>query len=196
MIFNSIIKSQFSYRPLVLMSCSRTSNNLINKVHEMWLRIILNDYSIDFKTLLKNNNDICNHHRNIKALLIVVFKMKNGLVPPAMESILNKRFNTYNLRNFQKLSTERERTVWYGLETLSYRHPHIWSLLPQSLKEMNSLSQFKRKNKYWICRDCPCRLCKVYSQTLDFYNVKSYASDKLANLATISEKFVNLIFVR
>ena len=47
--------------------------------------------------MLENNNDICNHRRNIKALLIEVFKMKNELVPPIMESILNKRFKVYNL---------------------------------------------------------------------------------------------------
>ena len=69
------------------MFCSRTSNNMINNLHERSLRIILNDYSSDFNILLENNNDICNHHRNIKAL--------NELVPPTMESILNKRFNTY-----------------------------------------------------------------------------------------------------
>ena len=43
LIFNSIIKSQFSYCSLVWMFCSRTSNNMINKLHERSLRIILND---------------------------------------------------------------------------------------------------------------------------------------------------------
>ena len=76
LIFNSIIKS-FSYCPLAWMFCSRTSNNMINKLHQRSLRIILNDYSSDFNILLENNNDICNHHRNIQALLIEVFKMKN-----------------------------------------------------------------------------------------------------------------------
>ena len=168
LIFNSIIKPQFSYCPLVWMFCSRISNNMINKLHEKSLRIILNDYSNDFNILLENNNGICNHHRNIQALLIEVFKMKNKLAPPIMESILNKRFNTYNLRNFQEFVTERKRTVWHGLETLSYRNPQLWSLLPESLKEMNSLTQFKRNIKYWICRDCPCRLCKVWIQNLGF----------------------------
>ena len=120
LIFNSIIKSQFSYCPLVWMFCSRTSNNMINKLHERSLRIILNDYSSDFNILLENNNDICNHHRNIQALLTEVFKIKNELASPIMESILNfKRFNTYNLRNFQELATERKRTVWYDQLPLS-----------------------------------------------------------------------------
>ena len=77
LIFNSIIKSQFSYCPLVWMFGSRTSNNMINKIHERSLRIILNDYSSNFKILLENNNDLSNHHRNTQALLTEVFKMKN-----------------------------------------------------------------------------------------------------------------------
>ena len=76
-IFNSIIKSQFSYCPLVWMFCSRTLNNMINKLHERSLRIILNYYSSNFNILLENNNDISNHHRNIQPLLIEVFKRKN-----------------------------------------------------------------------------------------------------------------------
>ena len=131
----------------------------------MSLRIKLNDYSSNLNILLENNNDVSNHHKNIQALLIEVFKMKNRLSPLIMESILNKRFNIYNLRNFQEFSTERKRTTWYSLENLSYLYPQLWSLLPESLKEMNSLSQFKRN---WICRDCPCRLCKVYIQNLEF----------------------------
>ena len=121
LIFNSIIKLQFSYCPLVWIFCSRTSNNMINKLHERSLRIILNDNSCDFNILLEKINEICNHHGNIQALLTEVFKMKNELTPPIMDSILNKRFNTYNLTNFQEFATERKRTVWYGLETPSYR---------------------------------------------------------------------------
>ena len=84
---------------------------MINNLLERPLRIILNDYSNDFSILLENNSDICKHHRNIQALLIEVFKVKNGLAPPIMELILNKRFNTYKLRNFQEFATERKTTV-------------------------------------------------------------------------------------
>ena len=57
LIFNSIIKSQFSYCPLKSMFCSRTSNNMINKLHERSLRILLNDSSSAFNILPENNND-------------------------------------------------------------------------------------------------------------------------------------------
>ena len=46
-------------------------------------------------------------------------KSKNELAPPIMDSMFEKRNEPYNLRNFQEFSTERKRTVYYGLETLS-----------------------------------------------------------------------------
>ena len=54
MIFNALIKSQFSYCPLVWMFCSRQTNNMINKIHERALRIVLNDHISDFETMLRN----------------------------------------------------------------------------------------------------------------------------------------------
>ena len=66
LVFNSIVKSQFNYCPLVWTFCSRTSINMINKELERALRVVLNDYTSDFKTLLQRNNDVCNHQRNIK----------------------------------------------------------------------------------------------------------------------------------
>ena len=57
LIFNSIIKLQFNKCPLIWMFCFRTSNNMINKIYERVLRLILNDHTIDFDILLQNNND-------------------------------------------------------------------------------------------------------------------------------------------
>ena len=82
---------------------------MINKLHERSIKVILNDYSSNFNILLENNNDISNHHRNIQALLIEIFKLKNELAPLIMEPTLNKRFNTYNLRNLQGLAMERKK---------------------------------------------------------------------------------------
>ena len=43
------------------MFCSRTSNNMINKIHEKALRLILKDHTGKFDILLQNNNETCNH---------------------------------------------------------------------------------------------------------------------------------------
>ena len=54
LVFNSLIKSQFNYCPHIWMFYSRTSNDMINKIHERAaLRLILNDHTSDFDTLLQ-----------------------------------------------------------------------------------------------------------------------------------------------
>ena len=143
LIFNSMIKSHFNYCPLLWMFCSRTSNNRINKLHERSLRVIHNDETNDFNTLLEMNNEVTIHQRNIQVLMLEVFKIKYESAPPIMNSTLIRRENIYNLRNFQEFETETKRTVNYGIESFSYRSPQLWAMLPAELKEINLLNQFK-----------------------------------------------------
>ena len=65
LILSSIVKTRFSYFPLVWMCCSRKSNNMTKKVPERALRMLLNDCESDFEILLQINNDVCNHHYGI-----------------------------------------------------------------------------------------------------------------------------------
>ena len=53
LIFNSITKSQFNYCLPVCMFGARTSNDMISKIHERVLKLILNDHTSDFDTLLQ-----------------------------------------------------------------------------------------------------------------------------------------------
>ena len=73
LLFNAGVKSQFNYCHLVWMFCSKTSNNMINRVHERTLRVILGDDLNDFESLLQKNRNICSHHKNIQSLMIEMF---------------------------------------------------------------------------------------------------------------------------
>ena len=57
-------------------------------------------------------------------------KIKNELAPPIMDSMFERRNEPYN---------RKKRTVHYGLKTLSYQSPQLWSLLPENIKEVESL---------------------------------------------------------
>ena len=123
---------------------------MINKIHERTLRLILNDHTSNTDTLLQNNNDTCNHHRNIQTLMAEIYKIKNNLNPPVMDFIFERRNNTYNLRNFQEFAMKRKRTVKMSLETLKYRSPQLWSILPENLRQITSLVQFKESVRKWV----------------------------------------------
>ena len=87
-----------------------------------------------------------------------------------MSDLFVTRENNYNLRNFQALEYSHKRTAKFGTETISYRGPQIWNLIPERLRALETLSKFKKEIKKWKCDACPCRMCKKYIQRVDFIN--------------------------
>ena len=57
------------------------------------------------------------------------------------------RENNYNLRNFQELESSPRRTVKFGTETISYRGPQIWNLIPERLRTLETLNKFRKEIK-------------------------------------------------
>ena len=118
-IFNAMIKSQFSYCPIIWMFSSRRSENLINKVHERALRLITNDENSSFETLLQNINDITVHQRNLQILMTEVYKIIKGEAPAIMKNLFTFRENIHNIRNFQIIANENKNTkILYVIELL------------------------------------------------------------------------------
>ena len=104
---------------------------------------MLNDHTSDFDILLQSNNNTFNHHRNIQALMVVIYEIKNNLNPPIIGYMFERRNNTCNLRNFKEFATKSKRTVKIGLQTLNYKSPQLWSILTKNLRQLDSLVQFK-----------------------------------------------------
>ena len=73
------------------------------------------------------------------------YKIINRIAPPMMSSLFEIREITHNTRYFQVLSNESRRTINYGLETICYITPFLWTNPPQEYKLANSLNIFKRK---------------------------------------------------
>ena len=93
-----------------------------------------------------------------------------------MNDIFFSRQNIYNLRKFQELSTSTKNTVNFGTETISYRGPQLWNLIPDNIKSEPTLELFKKKIRKWKCEPCPCRMCKTYLQHRFYQLIKILAS--------------------
>ena len=164
----SMIKSLFNYPSLVWMFCLRQSNNLINKVHERCLRLIYRDETKDFQQILREQNEITIHQRNLQALMTEMYKILNGIPIPIMNSLFQFRNNTNNIRIFQEVFTKNRKTVKYGTESVTYRVSFLWANLHTKYKNAKSSGEFKSKIKWWKCDFCQCRLCKKYVQNISF----------------------------
>ena len=74
LLYNSFFKGQLSYCPLIWTFCSMRSNHLINKLQERALRITYNDFNSSFFELLEMANESTIHIRNLKFLLVEIYK--------------------------------------------------------------------------------------------------------------------------
>ena len=168
-LMNAFITSQFSYCPLVWMFHSWTLNNRINKIHEKALRLVYkNETFSSFDGLLKRDKSVSIHQKNLQILATEIYKTKNDLGPKIMKDTLHFIQKPYNLRNDPELQRRRNRTVYFGTESISSLAPKIWELIPSDIRSANSLEIFKEKIKFWATDKCPCRLCKTYSGNVGF----------------------------
>ena len=168
-IMKAFIESQFSYCPLLWMFCSRKLNRKINFIHERALRLVYNDYTSSFENLLKKDNSVSIHHRNIQRVAIEMYKVKNNLCPEIMKSLFVPQAHSINTRSKSSFLRPRINSVYYGENSIRNFGPIVWDkMIPKCIKESSTLDIFKSQIKKWVPQNCPCRLCKTFIPELGF----------------------------
>ena len=137
-------------------------------MHERALRLAYKDRQSSFEELLELDKSFTIHHRNLQKLATEIYKVKNNLSPSFMNNVFPDSINPYDLRNEPAFRTSNIRAVYNGTETITFRGPKTWSLVPTDIKNSKSLSEFKYKIKRWKPEGCTCRICKVYVANLGF----------------------------
>ena len=90
------------------------------------------------------------------------------MAPEILTEIFPQKQSNYSPRNSTTLQSRSMKTVMYGSETISSLGPKIWDILPTELKIILSPTLFKKKILEWTPKNCPCRLCKTYVQSIGF----------------------------
>ena len=124
-----------------------------------------------------------------------IFKFKNNMSPTIMNRVFSATTHTYNLRNDTKLRTFNVKTVKYGTETISFRGPKIWELVPEAINVSQSLEEFKIKIKQWKPIGCTCKLCKQYIPNLGYLCLQMLYLYCWSKLVHIEFFFFFLIFL-
>ena len=85
------------------------------------------------------------HVRNLQLLMMEIFKTNPHLNPPFMEDMFQERNVNYYLRHGNDAQLPKVRTTSFGIETITYLGNRLWQLLPQEIKQSNTLSIFKKE---------------------------------------------------
>ena len=72
-----------------------------------------------------------------------------------------------NLRNESQFKTRPVRTEYFGRQSLMYLSPKIWEL-PPNLRNLETVTAFKRGIKKWKPGKCLCKQCKTYLPQVGF----------------------------
>ena len=161
-VMNAFIKQQFtdSSYPLIWMYCTKELNNKINSVHKRALRQVYSDFTSSFEELLKKDNSVTIHQRNLHLVAIEMFKATKKLGPRIVQNLFTLDQNDDRDRTFLRPNVNNKTT---GEDTLSYFGPILWDeMLPNEFKTIETLENFKTAIKKWKPENCRCNLCREY----------------------------------
>ena len=110
------------------------------------LRLVYkNETFPSFDHLLKRDKSVNINQKSLQILATEIYKTKNNLGPKIMKDTFHFIQNPYHLRNDPELQRRRNRSVYFGTESMSSLAPKIWELIPSTIRNANSLEKFKEK---------------------------------------------------
>ena len=156
-LLNSFFHSNFNYCPIVWQLCSAKSVKKIEEIQERALRILYNDFSSDYESLLNKSGKSTMEVKRLSTLALEVFKTLNDMNPEYMKEIFHKTaFWTHRPVNVE---VNEYHTTKYGNKSLRCLGSHIWNSLPNQIKRETYYSKFKEFINDWFDMKCKCNLC-------------------------------------
>ena len=131
----ALINSFILLSPLVWYFCSSKSLQKIEKIQLCCLRIIYNDYSCDYQTLLKLSQKPSMEIKRLRNLALEMFKTINNLNLSFMKSIFSTKLNARVRTNDILVKTRKSAT--FGNKSLATLGRKIWNALPKNIKAEN-----------------------------------------------------------
>ena len=93
---------------------------------------------------MKKDGSASVHNQDFQIFATEMYEIKND-PSPLIVTELFKQMNEqhYDLRKNSQFTIPPIRTVYHGSESISFLGPKIWNILPDRLKNVNSIEAFK-----------------------------------------------------
>ena len=114
-----------------------------------------------FEDLLLHSNEVSIHQKHLRQLATEIYKSLTDLSPEFIKPFFTVKELPYNLRNGHILNLPSARTTYYGTNSILFRACQVWNNLPLSIKQSQSLLEFKPNIKTLRRIECLCKICKI-----------------------------------
>jgi hypothetical protein len=159
LLFNSFVISHFQYCSLVWHNTSKKNKDMIENIQKRGLRLVLNDKTSDYKSLLEKARRVPLYVERLRKILLFVFKCLHGHSPEFLHDMFALKQQPHYLRNINVLNKPKVLTTMCGLKSLKYVGACLWNDIPNALKCINDERIFKELLNNWISPSCKCGSC-------------------------------------
>ena len=161
-LLDAFLCSIFTYCPTVWHFCSKKVERIMEKIHERGLKFVLNDASKTYEELLIMTNCDTMTLWRLKKIALFMYKCFYKLHPNYINEMFKAKDSMYSMRDNLKFELYKFKTKRYGYKSLMYAGTKLWNSLPVSLKESNSINDFKVKLNGWKCNSTSCDKCQDF----------------------------------
>ena len=114
-----------------------------------------------FEDLLLHSNEVSIHQKHLRQLATEIYKSLTDLSPEFIKPFFTVKELSCNLRNGHILNLPTARSTYYGTNSILFRACQVWNNLPLSIKQSQSLLEFKPNIKTLRRIECLCKICKI-----------------------------------
>ena len=137
------ILPHLTYRQTVWHFRKQSERQKLERLQERALRAIYNCRTDTYEDLLCRANLPSLYNRRLQEIVILMYKVRNGLAPDYIGELFNFANKGYSLRNTD-FDIPRYSTVRYRKHMIRYLGPYLWSRLSSSDRQRPSLDNFRR----------------------------------------------------
>ena len=99
-----------------------------------------------------------------------MLRVSNNIAPTIINDLFTRSHHSYDVHSKFNFVFPVVCTVHNGQNSVQYYGPLIWNIIPDYMKNSNTLCIFKSKILKWETIKCLCRLWKKYKPNLRFIN--------------------------
>ena len=132
----------------------------MEKIQYKALKIVFNSNE-SLEDPLLHSTEVSIYQKQLRQLTTEIYKSLTDLSPEFIKSFFTVKEFPCNLRKGHTLNLPSARTTCYGTNSILIRACQVWNNLPLSIKQSQSLLEFKTNTRTLRNIECLCKICKI-----------------------------------